>query len=79
MQDPLRPPRLVGGDDPAQAGAEDRLAQQAAGVAVVGMAILPVRDGDGARPVRSYAADHRVDLRLVVDGQTAVRQCQVQT
>ena len=78
VADPLGPPRLLGGDDASQAGAEDRLAQQAAGVAVIGMPILPVRDGDGARPVGPDAADDGVDLIVVVGRQASVRQPQIE-
>jgi hypothetical protein len=67
VTDPLGPPGLFEGDDTSQPGAEDRLAQQPAGVAVVGMPILPVRDGDGARPMGAHAANDGVDLVVVVD------------
>jgi hypothetical protein len=78
VTDPFRPPRILARHHAAQAGAEDRLAQQAAGAAVIGMAVLPVGDGDGARPMRTHAADHGVDLCLVVRRQAAIRQGQVE-
>ena len=66
VADPVRPPRIVVGGKTAQAAAEDRGAQHVARGDVVGMAIVPVRDRDRARPMAADDVDGRPDDRAAL-------------